>query len=163
TSLWGAGLLALVFHIFRSRFLMNIIIAISGTTIIGFSYGVWFYSTNIEVYLPSVFFILLLLHLIPEKLNIKNIFPIAVLHSIAILFHQVNILFIIIIIFLIIRDLHNIRITIGILIYFFTGLFLVGGFYFYGGWIAEGHNDFESWITWIRGYTYGHNYWRPWN
>ena len=162
TSLWGAGSLALVWTIFRRRFGLRVKAALYATLVIAFSYGTWFYSANIEVYMPAVFFMLLLLHAIPEKLSRKAVLLIAVLHSLAILFHQVNILFAVFLLYYFIRQGKSIGVARALGLYMGTGLLLVGGMYFYGGWIAEGHQSWSEWITWIRGYTYGHDYWRPW-
>lgn len=162
TSLWGSACLALVWAIFRTRFGHRVATALSATSIIAFSYGTWFYSANIEVYMPAIFFMLLLLHAIPEKLSRNSVLLLAVLHSLAILFHQVNILFAVFLLYYFIRQGRPFGVARALGLYVGTGLLLVGGMYFYGGWIAEGHQSMEKWITWIRGYTYGHDYWRPW-
>jgi hypothetical protein len=42
-----------------------------------------------------------------------------------------------------------------------TGAVLVGGIYFFAGWIVEKQNSVDLFSDWVLGYTVGHNYWQP--
>jgi vacuolar-type H+-ATPase subunit I/STV1 len=44
--------------------------------------------------------------------------------------------------------------------YGLTGFVLVGGIYFFGGWVMEGNNNVTDWVSWMRGYTETNDYWR---
>ena len=60
-----------------------------------FSFGVWFYSVTIEVYIPALFFILAALYVLTiDRLTATRIVAAAALHGVAMLFHQLHILFI---------------------------------------------------------------------
>lgn len=163
TSLWGAAFLSLSYKIFRAKFTMSPGNAVSGIAVLGFSYGIWFYSVNIEVYMPSVFFMTLLLYSIPEKLTGRGVVKLSLIHSLAILFHQVNILFLPVMIgifYLKRKDIHILR---SLMIYAVIGSLICVGMYFYGGWLVEEKDSFVEWFNWLLGYTRGHDFWRPWN
>lgn len=158
TALWGSSVLTMVYLFFRNRFFLTRAACLLGTSIIGVSYGTWFYSVNIEVYMPPLFFILWCLYLLTGKdFSPKDVWKIAVLHSLAILFHQVNILFAVVVLYVLIRN----RVFNALFKYALTGLVITGGAYFVAGWIILGNNSFASWIHWMEGYTVGHDYWQP--
>lgn len=157
TAVWGAGIILISWCFFRNRFNMAVTPAIIAVAVIAFSYGVWFYSANIEVYAPSVFFMLWLLYELCNKKQPDSYGNLSVIHCLAILFHQVNIIFSLILLF---QFRKNKKFLIN---YILSGLVIVGGVYFYAGWYAEGHNNISDFSTWLLGYTYGHDYWAPWN
>jgi hypothetical protein len=158
TALWGSSALTMIYLFFRRRFHHSFTTSLFATAVVAFSYGVWFYSTNIEVYLPPLFFILLCLYILTKKeLSKKDIWQIALFHSLAILFHQVNILFTVVVLYYIIKN----KMYSSLWIYAITGAVLVGGMYFIAGWFIEGHNSMSAWIKWMEGYTVGHGYWQP--
>jgi hypothetical protein len=158
TALWGSSVLTVVYLFFRNRFHLTRNACLLGTTIVAFSYGVWFYSVNVEVYMPPLFFILWSLYVLTNKdFSVKDIWKIAVLHSLAILFHQVNILFTIVVLYVLIRN----RIFKSVIGYGMLGLLITGGAYFTIGWFVVGTNSFDSWLNWMQGYTVGHDYWQP--
>ncbi len=158
TALWGASALTMVYLFFRRRFHHSGIISALGTAVVAFSYGVWFYSVNIEVYLPPLFFILLCLYILAKKtFAVSDVWKIALFHSLAILFHQVNILFAIVVLYGIMKN----KMYSSLRVYALTGIVIVGTIYFIAGWIIEGHNSFSGWIEWMQGYTVGHDYWQP--
>ena len=162
SSLWGAATLALVFMFFRRRFGLPTLTAWLGTAAVGFSYGIWFYSVNVEVYMPSLFFTVWALYILSiEEWSSKQIWRIAVVHSLAILFHQMNILLTPIILYKIFSQRKNIYVIKSVFWYAVVGAVLVGGMYFMGGWIKEGNNDVASWVKWMRGYTETNDYWQP--
>ena len=130
-------------------------------SIVAFSYGVWFYSVNVEVYAPSLFFTIACLYQLTRKeWDARVVWLTAILNSLAILFHQMNILLIPVVLYKIIEQRKNIFVLKSIFWYGFTGLILVVGIYFLAGRIGEGHNDIKSWMAWIEGYTATDEYWR---
>ena len=162
TALWGSSVLAIVYAFFRNRFHLLPIPAAMGSAIIGFSYGVWFYSVNIEVYMPPLFFILCSLYVLTQKsISIHDIRKMAVLHSLAILFHQVNVLFVLVPVYVIITNRRNLNLASALLQYALIGIIVAGGMYFIAGWCIEGHNSFAEWMHWMEGYAVGHGYWQP--
>src|SRR5215211_7077944 len=67
SSAWGAAVLAFVFVFFRKRFLLGTLTSWLCTAVVGFSYGIWFYSANVEVYMPSLFFTVWSLYILSAK------------------------------------------------------------------------------------------------
>lgn len=162
STFWGAATLAIIFIFFRKRFNLAPLTSWLCTAVVGFSYGIWFYSVNVEVYMPSLFFTTRVLYLVTEKeWSSRQVWRIGLVHSLAILFHQMNILLIPIVLYKIITQKKNIYVFKSIFWYGLTGLALVGGVYFIGGWVAEGNNNITDWVAWMRGYTGTNEYWRP--
>jgi len=162
SSVFGAGTMAMVFLFFRKRFNLPLLTSWLGTAIVAFSFGIWFYSINVEVYAPSLFFTLCALYQMARKdWDARAVWLTAILHSLAILFHQMNILLTPIVIYKIIEQRKNIYVVKSLFWYALTGIVLVGGVYFLAGRFGEGHADLAGWITWMRGYTVTDEYWRP--
>jgi uncharacterized protein YqgQ len=157
TAIWGAGIILVTWCFFRTRFRLNILRSAINTSLVAFSYGIWFYGANIEVYAPSVFFMLWLLYELSEEKTKPVSGNIAIIHCLAVLFHQVNIIYSLLLLF---RYRYNKQ---WLWNYILTGIILVGGIYFYAGWFAEGKNNFKEFSEWVMGYAYGHDYWTPWN
>src|SRR5882724_6252937 len=44
TALWGSGSMVIIYSFFRYRFNFTAILSLLSTTVIAFSYGIWFYS-----------------------------------------------------------------------------------------------------------------------
>ena len=103
TALWGSLNIAVCYLLLRNRFNVKPALAIAGVSAIAFSFGTWFYSVNIEVYAPPVFFMLCALYVITNKdFHRRQVVSVAVLQSLAILFHQLNVLFVLVVIYWII-------------------------------------------------------------
>lgn len=163
TTIWGAAGLAVAYLMFRKRFGRTVDVSIAGTSVIGLSFGYWFYSTNIEVYTPPVFFILCCIYVLSRtRLQNRDIFLLAVLHTFAILFHQVNVLFFPVVILVLFRSSAELRWN-HMLRYSAISITLVLGVYAVIGLIFAGNNDFNEWVRWMRGYTHGHDYWKSLN
>ncbi len=162
SSVWGAAVLAMVFVFFRQRFGLGVLTSWLCTAVVGFSYGIWFYSANVEVYMPSLFFTTLSLYILSKKeWSSREVWRISLASSLAIVFHQMNILLIPVVLYKIFTQRKNIYVFKSIFWYGLTGLVLVGGLYFLGGWVMEGNNNVTDWISWMRGYTETNEYWRP--
>jgi len=159
---WGAGALTIFYLILRNRFQLSGKHAFVGTLLPGFSFGVWFYSTNIEVYSPPLFFILAIIYLLAKPvLSKRDIWLIIIFHVLAILFHQVSVLLtpaIIVSLFLRRKEINFIR-------YFLQHAIAGGGavilVYFITGWFILGNNDTKSFMAWLEGYTNESGYWFP--
>src|ERR1700730_2593365 len=160
SSVFGAGTITVVYLFFRNRFNLPTLTSWLGGAIIGFSYGIWFYSINVEVYAPSIFLTICCLYILAKKeWSARDVWLTAFLHSLAILFHQMNILFTPIVLYKIYEQRKNIFVLKSIFWYALTGIVLVGGVYILAGRIGEGRDTFESWMTWVRGYTTSDEYW----
>ena len=160
TALWGSGSMALAYSIFRKRFGLTAPVALVGTTVIAFTYGVWFYSTNIEVYAPPMFFLLATLYRLTGKdFSQRTVVEVALLHCAAILFHQVHILFTVTVLYVLWKHRARIHLRKALLQYAAIGIILVGGAYFIVGWMVEGHTSLSKWTAWMQGYASGNAYW----
>lgn len=162
TALWGSGSMVVLYNFFRKRFGLPVAQSLAGACIAAFSYGAWFYSTNVEVYAPPTFFLLQALYVLTRNnLSRRDITAAAFLHAAAVLFHQVHILFTITMLYVLWRQRHKVRFRKTFLQYAAIGAVLVGGAYFVVGWIIEGQNSWSNWIKWMQGYAGGNAYWQP--
>ena len=161
-AFWGAGAILVVNLILRKRLLLNPTTAFLGTCLPAFSFGIWFYSANIEVYMPSLFFMLLLLYkLTSANFNSKTMTMVILLHALAILFHQINVIFTPVILWKIWQKRNEIPFVKSLLAYSLCGGGFVIALYLIVGWGVLGHHDPKDFNTWIRGYTMQTSYWFP--
>jgi hypothetical protein len=162
TALWGSGSLAICYCFFRKRFGLAPTLSLTGTSVIAFTYGFWFYSSNIEVYAPPMFFLLAALYKLSDRnFSQRDVWKVALLQCAAILFHQIHILFSITLLYALWKYRHKIKLVPALLQYAVMGIVLVGGAYFIVGWIIEGENSMDKWIGWLQGYAKGDAYWQP--
>ncbi|HRE52120.1 MAG TPA: hypothetical protein PK339_11905 [Flavitalea sp.] len=162
TALWGSACLALTYCFFRNRFGLSSFRSVIGVSIIGFSYGFWFYSVNIETYTPPIFFTLTALYILSgDRFSPKDVWKLALAHCMAILFHQASILLAPTILFILFRNRKQISFPKALAQYLLTGILLVGGLYFFIGWVIVGQDSLADWTRWVQGYTVGHGFWQP--
>jgi hypothetical protein len=162
SSLWGSLSLVVLYSFFRYRFYFTGVQAAFSILPIAFSYGFWFYSVNIEVYAPPLFFILLALYYLTRPvLSNLDWFRVFLLHCLAIVFHQVNALFLPVVLWKLWEQRGQLSFIRGFIAYAIMGVALVGGAYFIVGWIVEEQNSFSKWIQWMRGYSSGSVFWYP--
>lgn len=161
TALWGSGSLTIAYCFLRNRFNLPAGISLLSTAVIAFSYGMWFYSVNIEVYAPPMFFLLAALYKLSDRsFSQRDVWKLALLQSAAILFHQVHILFSATILLVLWQQRGKIKLSSALFQYAAIGLVLVGGAYFIVGWIIEGQDSMAKWFVWMRGYAGGNDYWQ---
>jgi hypothetical protein len=160
-AFWGCLGLTVIYRIFLNRMSMARSEAFLGTAVVAFSFGMWFYSSNIEVYMPPLFFLLYGLYLCTgEPLQPKGVILLIVVHCLAVLFHQSNVLFTPIVLWKCWDSRKNIPFARSFAIYAVVALVCVAGFYFAIGWWVEGQNTPAGFSKWLRGYTTDdNNYW----
>ena len=162
SALWGSAGLAVVYLFFRNRFGFSGLRSFFSVLVVAFTYGFWFYSINIEVYTPPLFFIFSCLYLLSQKnISTKSWYWIFIFHSLAILFHQINILFLPVIVIRLWQQRKETPFFAWIFRYAVIGVLLVGVTYFIAGWYVEKQNSSEKWMGWILGYAKGDDYWKP--
>lgn len=160
SAFWGSCSLAVVFSFFYRRFHFSVIASLASCLPVAFSYGFWFYSANIEVYAPPIFFILCALFIMSKpELSRTDWFKVIALHILAILFHQINILFAAVILFRFWTDRKKLSLPRWLAIYVGSGMLFVGGAYFVVGWIVEKQNTMTAWVAWLKGYAGASTYW----
>jgi hypothetical protein len=159
---WGTLTLVVVFKFLRNRFGYDNLTSFIGTCLPAFSFGMWFYSTNIEVYMPPLFFLTLSLYYLSKPVvTKKDFYAVIAFHVLAILFHQVNILFTPIIIWRMWRERKTINFPSLFISYAIAGSVLVLMTYYIIGKYVLGNNSIADIIHWMRGYTNSDTYWYP--
>ncbi|WP_127131888.1 glycosyltransferase family 39 protein [Pseudoflavitalea rhizosphaerae] len=161
TAVCGSVSMTIVYSFFRWRFNWKPWPSVVFSSVIAFSYGMWFYSANIEVYAPAMMFLLASLYkLTSPSFSKKDLWLVAVLHCLAILFHQLHILFALVIIYILWSRRQQLAFMPSFIAYAITGLVLVGGTYFFMGWVVAGQDSLEQWTGWMQGYTKHQDYWQ---
>ena len=93
-ALFGTLTLCVFYSILRRRLGFDRLRALLGTTLPAFSFGFWFYSVTVEVYIIPLFFLFLCIYLISANgINVRRLAAVGFTHGVAVLFHQVHILF----------------------------------------------------------------------
>jgi hypothetical protein len=161
-TFWGCLGLAVLYKIFSHRMNMTSTESFFGTAVAAFSFGMWFYCSNIEVYMPPLFFLLFGLYLcMKNQLQSRDVLLLTFVHCLAVLFHQANVLFAPIVLWKFWDSRKNIPFIRSLLLYGLSSIVIVGGIYFIVGWWVDGHNNAKDFNTWIRGYTLQTDYWFP--
>jgi hypothetical protein len=159
---WGAMILTVVFLFFRRRFQYDAVTSFLATCLPAFSFGMWFYSTNIEVYMPPLFFLLLSLYIISKaRLLHRDIYCIIGFHVMAILFHQANILFTPIVLWRLWKNRESTNFLSASIRYALIGGGSVALVYLFIGRFVLHNNSLAAIIHWMRGYTNESTYWFP--
>ena len=93
-AIFGASTLAVYFLILRERAGWDALSATVASLLPGFSFGVWFYSVSVEVYIIPLFFLVLTLYLMADGRETRGKWlAVGMAHGCAIIFHQINVLF----------------------------------------------------------------------
>lgn len=164
TALWGSGIMTVAYSFFRRRFNMPVLSSVISLTVIAFSFGPWFYSTNIEVYAPPIFFLVMALYIISKPQLQKNeVLKIVLLQILAILFHQVHVLFTPVILVSLWQQRKTLPLIPALLKYAIAGVVIVGGAYFIVGWVILEENSVTKWMNWLEGYAQQEAHWKPLN
>ncbi|HET9137318.1 MAG TPA: hypothetical protein VFO76_11830, partial [Candidatus Kapabacteria bacterium] len=88
-SIFGAASLATIYYILKRFFYSPTSTAVSTITLIGSSYGFWYYSICVEVYIIPLFFLLLgMSFLLKQPLKVGDIVWTGLFNGVAVLYHQ---------------------------------------------------------------------------
>jgi len=94
-SLVGALLLSVVYTMLRTRLSLNRLMALSGTSLIAFSYVFWLNSVSVSSLMIPLFFMVLSVYLLTgEDLRPKDIYLAGITCAFAFLYHLPNVLFV---------------------------------------------------------------------
>lgn len=156
TAFFGALNCWIVYRIFKDKFQVPLLLNIGFLLVIVFTYGFWLYSINVEVYAPPIFFLLCTIYLLGSKQFTKNIVGISIFHSLAILFHQVHVLFIVVVLWKLVSK----KAYREIIIYAIIGILLVGSVYLSIGYFVEQKQTLDDLWKWLSGYTNSSFYWQ---
>jgi hypothetical protein len=103
-ALLGGCAAALVWSILRLRAQVARALALAGTGGAALSFGFWFYSVSVEVYvLPLVFLLATLLVLTSTRLTVRTMVVVGLLNGLAVVSHQVNVLFAVVVVTVVAR------------------------------------------------------------
>ena len=161
-SIWASGSMMIVYLFFRNRFGFNGVSAFISTWVPALSFGFWFYATNIEVYMPPLLFLLCAMYILTKKsVNGRNFILVAVLHSLAIMYHQSNIIFLPVVLFRMWQSRDHIRIRVIFAAYAGIGILMVAGSYLGISWFALGYHSWAGFHTWFTGMATQSDYWNP--
>lgn len=161
-TIWGCLGLTVVYRIFLQRMKMTRTESFLGTCVVAFSFGMWFYCSNIEVYMPSTLFLLLGLFLcMKEQLNGRDVVLITIVHCLAVLFHESNVLFAPIVLWKFWNSRKTIPFFPTVVKYAVTSVIVVAGIYILLGTVAAGNHTSKDFISWLRGDTASGDYWFP--
>jgi len=162
TAVWGSATLAVCHLFFRKRFHLTPLFSFLCLLPVVFSFGLWFYSVNVEVYAPPLFFVLTSLFIMSRRnTTSSDVLVVALLQSMAVLFHQMNVLFTPVVIWWMFAKRHQIPFFATAARYIAVCLVVAGGVYLYVGWVVEHNNSIARFTAWVLGYTVGHDYWQP--
>ena len=159
----GALTLQAAYLIMVKRLGLSVFITWMALGACGFSFGIWYYSVAIEIYtLPLCFLAWTFYLLMDEAITSKSVFIAAVLHSIAILFHETAIFFALVPLLALLslgeRKLSSRIYLLGI--YVLTGTIIVSTAYLLAA-ASTGHIDsIDQFLHWFMGGG-GEQYWSP--
>jgi len=161
SAIFGSASVAVCYLFLRKRASVSGIYASLAVSVIAFSYGLWSYSSNIEVYAPPLFFSLLVLYQVTSvTLTERKVFATALYTVAAILFHQVHALLAIVVILQLVRRFHGAAFIRVLTLYVLPVLVFVSAAYLFIAFYVEGIADFKGFIDWATLYAHGHDYWR---
>lgn len=156
----GSGIVLVCYIFFTRRFFLNYSASAVCSVIVAFSYGVWSYSTNIEVYAPSILFsLLVLLRLSKKEITNYDLLVISGLHILAILFHQVNVLLTPVIVFYIFK-LHDSKWR-AVALYLIPAILIVLTSYIIAAWFYADEKSLNGIMRWTLFYATELDYWHP--
>lgn len=95
-AIFGALSISLIFGFIRKRLGYSFAGAFVASALPGVSFGLWFYSVCVEVYIIPLFFMLLAFHFMLSD-GRKKYLLVGVCHAMAVLFHQSNVIFAVVI------------------------------------------------------------------
>lgn len=161
-SIWASGSMCMVYLFFRNRFEFERLSAFVSTCVPALSFGFWFYATNIEVYMPPLFFLLVALYILTKKdLTGKDFLVVAVLQGLAILYHQSNIVFTPVVLVRMWQCRSRIRLVPIFFSYAVIGTVMVAATYLGISWFVLGYRSWADFYGWFAGMASQTYYWNP--
>jgi len=145
----------LMFFAIAKRITRHDTIALISAALLGVSYGYWYYSLEVEVYIIASFFLLLCFWLTYNRFQMsspKSCMLIGLLHGLAILFHQTNVLFIFVVLTALVLPTKSKRLCKAIASYLLSLALSAGLPYLLTGLVIN-HYSWGSFAHWIIGYA----------
>lgn len=160
-SIFGALIVQVTFMLMRRRLDLSISTSFLGAATVGLTFGYWFYSVTVEVYIIPIFFLVLSLHILSkEKISRATFFGVGVLHGFAMLFHQVHFLFLVVVFVRLLSCKESFNVKFGyFLIYSSIATLLVVGTYGYVAVLMLKLQTVQGVMDWFFGYAHNNQYW----
>ena len=143
-----------IYSMLRENFKVNAYISLCALGIIGFSYGIWYYSIAVEIYIFQLALLMLCFKLLlSEKAGFSTFVTCAFIHSAATLLHESSVLFgavpLAAICYLPRRNwVEKFRILI---VYLALCAFIVGGSYLLAAHTIGKLDSIEEFLIWVTG------------
>jgi hypothetical protein len=166
-GVFGALSIGVVFLLLRHRAMLDRVQALTGALLPAASFGVWFYSVTIEVYIPALLFLLMAFYLLTDSRKSIGVFTAAgAMHGLAMLFHQVHVLFAVPALFVLLRAImparesaEKLRMLKAGLGYVIAGMLVTAVPYVVIGAGVLGHSTVQEFMAWLLGYASEGKYW----
>lgn len=158
-AFFGAITMAIFYMILRKRLNLSLSESWLFTILGGTSFGIWAYSTQVEVYMIPLSFCMTSLWVASKaQLKGKDVLGIGFFHLLAVLFHQSHVLLVIPLLYLIYQQIHERKFS-----YLILYLFIVGGgslcIYLGVGIFLLDLDSFFQMKSWIIGYAQTDQFW----
>jgi len=135
------------------------------TLLPAFSFGIWFYSITIEVYIIALFFVLAAMYVLTRnQLDARTVIFAAMLHGVAMLFHQLHLFFLFPALYIIMQSRRRENGSAHpawrlALLYTATAGLTALLPYLFIGWYVLGMNTPERYLHWLIGYGARGDFW----
>jgi len=160
-GLAGAACVQIIFLILRNRLAIPFVIAMLGSSLAGLTFGLWYYSATIEVYVIPTCFLLTSIYILGRPaVTAFQYALIGAMHAIAMLFHQAHVLFFVVVIFSIIRSSQPFYLQYKLLLaYSITATILVALGYTIAIINIGGFESVSKFVSWFLGYSQEKKFW----
>lgn len=160
----GAAVLGLSFQVLRAVYGVRVTLALPAILAAGGSYGIWYYSVGIEIYIFPLLCLTACFYVLAAKPKTARwIITASILHSAALLFHQLSIFFALVPILALLtaKDLSRAAGWRLLAVYVGTGTVLVLGTYLAVAQALGHTSSFAQLSNWFLGYGTETVYWSP--
>lgn len=160
-AVFGALSAGLVFALLRRRGAVPRPLAFAGTALVVSSFGFWFYSICVEVYIVPLCFLLAALFVVTaERLTPARLAAVGALHGLAMVFHQVHVLFGVVVLAALWAKRGDLRGRWGLPLALYLGAGTLVVVTSYGAALAALGiaSPEEAWL-WFTGYAHQEHFW----
>ena len=161
-AVFGSLTLCVFYLLLRTRLGLGRATALAGTALPALSFGFWFYSVCVEVYIIPVFLLTLSLYLLTSsQVSARRFGLVGFTHGLAVLFHQVHLLFlpVVVVVALTRRTRHGSSAWRSLLVYASVLVLTVGIPYAWVMLRVLRITSAEAIWKWLTIYAYDPSYW----
>lgn len=160
-ALAGGACVAMIVALLRDRGGVPMPLALGASAVAGVSFGLWFYSVSVEVYVIPLALLLAALYVALGPPSSKRAWAVGALHGLAMLFHQVHVLFGVVILVVLWRQRPRARPLAQAARYIAAGSVVVlAGYGIVLAAIVRPETPEAAW-TWFTLYAQGESYTQP--